>query len=106
MTSKTTDILINETLVFNGISHIRMASEENVENTLYLLTETTQDTPPKINARVKDSAQFMAIVQGFCAMISKGMLYQPSNSSNNKDRVASLMVNPIEAFDGTTIFFH
>ena len=91
MTSKTPEILTNETLVFNGLSHIRLASDEHAENTIFLLTDTQQDTPPVIDAQVKNSAQFIAILQGFSAMIAKGMLYQASNASSTKDRVSSLM---------------
>lgn len=87
-------ILTTVQLKFSGLSHIQKATDEQPVHNLYLLTDQNRKTPsPKINARIKDAAQFLGVLSGFFAMIGKGLIYQPSTEHPSLSQIASILAS-------------
>ena len=88
------NILTKVQFQFSGLSHIQEATEGNPVHNLYLLTDENRATKqPKVNARVKDAAQFLGILSGFFAMLGKGLIYQPSSEHPRLSQIASLLAS-------------
>ena len=87
-------ILTTVQLKFSGLSHIQKATDEQPVHNLYLLTDQNRNTPaPKVNARIKDAAQFLGVLSGFFAMIGKGLIYQPSTEHPSLTQIASILAS-------------
>ena len=87
-------ILTKVQFQFSGLSHIQRATEANPVHQLYLLTDKNRRTKkPKVNARVKDAAQFLGVLSGFFSMLGKGLIYQPSSEHPKQSQIASILAS-------------
>lgn len=87
-------ILTKVQFQFSGLSHIQRATEAKPVHNLYLLTDKNrQSKKPKVNARVKDPAQFLGVMSGFFAMLGKGLIYQPSSEHPRLSQISSILAS-------------
>ena len=87
-------ILTNVQFHFQGLSHIQQPTEESPVYHLYLLPDTARGTKqPKVNARVRDGAQFLGVLSGFFAVLGKGLIYQPSSENTQLSAIQSVLAS-------------